>query len=717
MVAINNFKNSILPNETEQLHSVKVSLLNDSDMIFETGYIAKQASGSILVKWGGTVVLNTVCVSSEEKDIDFLPLSCEYIEKFYAVGKIPNGFLKREAKPKDSEILISRIIDRSIRPLFPNNFYYDTQVISTVLSYDGQHDPVPMALSGAAMALHISEVPFSLEVGPIAGVRVCKIDDKIIVNPNNINNTINSLDLIVAASENSILMIEGGGCDILENEILHAIKEGQKTCSSIILANKEMYKKTNKEKLQYACKQKNNDIIKQINKIILDNKWDLILSDHNKIAKIKQFRIYKKKIIELISENFKNEDIKKEIISCFEYIKKEYIRNYIYKYNTRIDGRGLDEIRSISSQVGLLPNAHGSAIFTRGETQAIVSITLGTKEDEQKIDSLSGERWSRFMLHYNFPPFAVGEVKNIRFLSRREIGHGALAEKSLKPIIPNIDQFPYTIRIVSEITESNGSSSMATVCGSSLALMDAGVAIKSPVSGIAMGLISMEGKNIILTDILGDEDYIGDLDFKVCGTTDGITGIQMDTKLNGISIDLIEEILSKSKKGIIHILKEMNNTINYSRKQISIFAPKVLIMHININKIRNIIGPGGKTIKDISSKTNSKIEVSDDGKINISSTSSEGLNKAQDMIKKIINPVQIKIGNIYEGNIKKIIRSGVIVEILPGIDGFCHISEISYNRINEISDVLSENMNIKVIVIDVGPDNKIKLSYKKFNKK
>jgi len=701
--------------KTKQFHSVKVLLDNDN-MIFESGYIAKQASGSILVRWGGTVVLNTVCFSMEEKDIDFLPLSCEYVEKFYAAGKIPSGFLKREAKPKDSEILIARLIDRSIRPLFPNDFYYDTQVISTVLSYDGKHDPIPMALSGVAMALHVSEIPFSLKEGPIAGVRICKIDDKFIVNPINLIGNSNSLDLIIAASSKSILMIEGGGCDILEEEILHAIEEGQKICSSIILANKEMQKKVGKEKIEYIAKERNSKIIEKINEIILNNKWDLILSNFNKIEKIKQFRIYKNEIIELISTQIEDKDIKKEIILCFEYIKKQYIRNYIYKNNIRIDGRNLDEIRPISSEVGILPNTHGSAIFTRGETQAIASVTLGTKDDEQKIDSLTCERWSRFMLHYNFPSFSVGEVKNARFLSRREIGHGALAEKSIQPVIPNIDQFPYTIRIVSEITESNGSSSMATVCSASLALMDAGVHIKSPVSGIAMGLMSINGKNIILSDILGDEDHIGDLDFKVCGTTNGITGIQMDTKLNGISIDLIKEILSKSKIGILYILKQMSKTISKSREQISIFAPKVLIMHINSNKIRNIIGPGGRTIKDISLKTSSKIEVSDDGKVNISSLSVEGINKAQSMIDKIINPIQIKIGDIYEGVVKKIIRSGVIIEILPGVDGFCHISEISYNRINEIKDVLSENMVIKVIVLEVNADNKIKLSYKKFNK-
>ena len=701
--------------KTKQFHSVKVLLDNDN-MIFESGYIAKQASGSILVRWGGTVVLNTVCFSMEEKDIDFLPLSCEYVEKFYAAGKIPSGFLKREAKPKDSEILIARLIDRSIRPLFPNDFYYDTQVISTVLSYDGKHDPIPMALSGVAMALHVSEIPFSLKEGPIAGVRICKIDDKFIVNPINLIGNSNSLDLIIAASSKSILMIEGGGCDILEEEILHAIEEGQKICSSIILANKEMQKKVGKEKIEYIAKERNSKIIEKINEIILNNKWDLILSNFNKIEKIKQFRIYKNEIIELISTQIEDKDIKKEIILCFEYIKKQYIRNYIYKNNIRIDGRNLDEIRPISSEVGILPNTHGSAIFTRGETQAIASVTLGTKDDEQKIDSLTCERWSRFMLHYNFPSFSVGEVKNARFLSRREIGHGALAEKSIQPVIPNIDQFPYTIRIVSETTESNGSSSMATVCSASLALMDAGVHIKSPVSGIAMGLMSINGKNIILSDILGDEDHIGDLDFKVCGTTNGITGIQMDTKLNGISIDLIKEILSKSKIGILYILKQMSKTISKSREQISIFAPKVLIMHINSNKIRNIIGPGGRTIKDISLKTSSKIEVSDDGKVNISSLSVEGINKAQSMIDKIINPIQIKIGDIYEGVVKKIIRSGVIIEILPGVDGFCHISEISYNRINEIKDVLSENMVIKVIVLEVNADNKIKLSYKKFNK-
>jgi len=713
---MNNYDTSISLNKAKQFHSVKV-LLNNENMIFESGHIAKQASGSILVLWGGTVVLNTVCVSTEEKDIDFLPLSCEYVEKFYAIGKVPSGFLKREAKPKDSEILIARIIDRSIRPLFPKDFYYDTQVISTVLSYDGEHDPVPMALSGAAMALYVSEIPFSLNEGPIAGVRVCKIDNKFIINPINLIDKINSLDLIIAASDKSILMIEGGGCDILEEEILYALEEGQKICSSIILANKEMGEKVGKEKIKYISKNRNDEIIKKINKIILDKKWDLILSEYDKIEKIKQFRIYKKQIIEIISKNSLDEDIKKEIILCFEDIKKQHIRNYIYKYNTRIDGRNLDDIRPISSEVGLLPNTHGSAVFTRGETQALASITLGTKDDEQKIDSLRGERWSRFMLHYNFPSFAVGEVKNARFLSRREIGHGALAEKSIQSVIPNIDQFPYTIRIVSEITESNGSSSMATVCSSSLALMDAGVPIKAPVSGIAMGLLKIDGKNIILSDILGDEDHIGDLDFKVCGTNSGITGIQMDTKLTGISIHLIKQVLSKSKIGILYILKQMSKTINKSRDQISVYAPKILIMHININKIRNIIGPGGRTIKDISIKTNSKIEVSDDGKVNISSLSFEGINKAQDMIKKIINPIQIKIGDIYEGVVKKIIRSGVIIEILPGVDGFCHISEISYNRINEITDVLSENMVIKVIVLEVNADNKIKLSYKKFNRK
>jgi polyribonucleotide nucleotidyltransferase len=699
---LNNFK----------YHSCKV-LINNENIIFESGKLAKKANGSILTTWGKSVVLTTVCMTEIiNSDIDFFPLTCEYIEKAYAFGKIPGGFFKREGRPKDLDIMKSRIIDRSIRPLFPKDFKHNIHLVSTVFSHDGSHDTDTMAMCGSFMALHVSDIPFAEKIGAIGGVRVIKKNEKLVINPHMDDYLNAKMNLFVVFSKDKILMIDGYANEISESELLDALFFSKANGFEIISASEEMKKEISKNKIKWM--EKVDDKIKssiknQFNDIEILN----ILKTTNKNLRDSKFKNFYKKIM-LYFKDLMNEDylsFKKDIESKFMDIKNEIIRKYIIQNNIRLDGRKITEIRKISSNISVLPMAHGSSLFSRGDTQVLVSCTLGTFEDRQKVDDFWKESKSRFMLHYNFPSFSVGETRISRSVSRREVGHGLLALKSINYLLPPENKLPYTIRIVSEVLESNGSSSMATVCGTSLALFDAGINAKKLVAGISIGLISDSQKNIILSDITGEEDFFGDMDFKICGTEDGITAIQVDLKINGISKEIIREALIRAKDGRIFILKEMKKIISKPRKSFSENAPRIFSLKVNPNKIKDIIGPGGRMIKGISSKTNTRIDILDDKIVQISSTKESDALMAKKIIEQITK--EAKINHIYNGYVKKITNYGAFIEIFKGTEGLCHISEISKNRINNIKDVLIEGDKVKVVVLSIDKSGKIKLSIKK----
>ena len=696
-------------------YAEKSAAIGDVPMTFEVGRIAKQAAGAVWVRWGDSVVLVTVCAANEAKvGADFFPLTCEYVEKTYAAGKIPGGFFKREAKPRDSEILNARIIDRSLRPLFPDGYRNEVQVIATVVSHDGEHDTDVMALCGASMALHVSHIPFGVLSGPIAGVRVGRVNGQFVANPTMLMRKSSDIDMIVAVSKDAIVMVEGGAHEVLESELIDALffahQEGQK----VIAACHEMRSEMGKEKVVFMPNLRDEEFFKSVSEIVMSSGLKEALKTPEKQLRYKLMGDAKEKTLSVLTESLGLEIFtqkRKEITSYVEDIKSELMRLDVLDMKKRIDGRRYEEIRPICNEVGILPRTHGSALFTRGETQAIVSVTLGTKDDEQRLDTLTGESFRRFMLHYNFPPFSVGEAKSLRGTSRREIGHGALAERAVEMMVPAEDKFPYTIRIVSEITESNGSSSMASVCGTTLALWDAGVQMQAPVAGIAMGLIKEEERVAILSDILGDEDHLGDMDFKVCGTQNGVTAIQMDIKIDGLSRQIMTDALEQARVGRLHILEEMKKAINGPREKLSELAPRIVTLRINPDKIRDVIGPGGRMIRDIIARTGAKVEINDDGTVHIAAVGSNSVDKAIKIIEDLTREAQAN--RVYKGIVRRLMDFGAFVELFPGTEGLCHISEIADARVNQVADVLSEGDEVNVAVLSIDRDGKIRLSRKR----
>ncbi len=665
--------------------------------IFETGELARQANGAVVAKCGDSAVLITaVAEESAKEDLDFFPLTVNYVEKAFAAGKIPGGFIKREGKATDFETLISRLIDRALRPRFPEGFTNETQIIATVLSLENENRTEVLALNGASLALSISNIPFN---GPIGAVRIILKDNKFIVNP---SSDIEEADinLFVAGTEDALIMVEGEAKEADESKVVEALEIALKHIREFIFLQNELIKQINIEKIEFEPKQLNQQIKEEIkaNYIEQIEKAIFIPEKLNRKRALKKLR-------EEIQDKYEE-----DISDIFKEIVDERVRYFIVEENKRIDGRGPKDIRPISCQVGVFKRVHGSAVFTRGETQAFVSTTLGTGEDEQIIDSLTGEESKRFMLHYNFPPFSVGEVGFLRAPGRREIGHGYLAERALSAVIPSEEDFPYTIRVVSDILESNGSSSMATVCGGSLSLMDAGVPIKEAIAGIAMGLIKEGDKYVVLSDILGDEDHLGDMDFKVAGSANGITAIQMDIKIAELDFEILKKALLQAKEGRLHILTKMNEVINAPREELSPYAPRLLTLQIDPEKIRDIIGPSGKTIKNIIDETGAKIDIEQTGNIKIFADSKESLKKTEDIILNIVK--ELKEGDVCIAKVIKILDFGAIVELKPGSTGLLHISEIENRRINKVTDVLKLGDEIKVKIIKIERDGKIKVSKK-----
>ena len=668
----------------------------------ESGKIARQADGAVILTSGDTVILATVVGEKKAKpDVDFFPLTVNYQEKYYASGKIPGGYFKREARPTESETLISRLIDRPIRPLFPEGFRNEVQVLPTVLSYEKDNDPEILALIAASAALAISGIPF---MGPVAASKVGYINNNFVLNPTKEQLKDSQLELVVAGTKDAVLMVESEASGLTEKIMLDAVKFGHEQFGPVIKMINEFATECKKETWVVETK----DLKDVKNNLLKNIKNDLVeaFSEPDKKKRSELISVAKEKSLALYpdSEEFSIMDVE----SQFKDIEKEIVRTKILKEKKRIDGRGLADIRPIKCEVGILPRAHGSALFTRGETQAIVVTTLGTSEDEQRIESLDGLQRSRFMLHYNFPPFSVGEVGRIG-TGRREIGHGTLAWRAVNSILPKKEDFPYTFRLVSEITESNGSSSMATVCGSSLALMDAGVPIKKPVAGIAMGLIKEGADYSVLSDILGDEDHLGDMDFKVAGTEDGITSLQMDIKITGITFEIMEKALSQAKDGRIHILGEMNKALKVSRKDLSKHTPQMEKVTVDKKDIAAIIGKGGVTIREIVELSGAKVDISDDGVVTIAAPDEASRNKALEMVKSII--AKAEVGKIYSGKVVKIMEFGAFVNFLGKQDGLVHISELAAKRVEKVSDVVKEGDEVKVKVLGFDK-GKVKLSIK-----
>jgi polyribonucleotide nucleotidyltransferase len=675
-------------------------------LILETGLMAKQASGAVVARYGDTVVLSTAVASKVEREnVDFLPLTVDYQEKAYAAGRIPGGFFKREGRQSEKEILSSRLIDRPIRPLFPEGYYYDTQIIASVLSIGDESSMDLMGMIASSAALTISDIPFN---GPIGAVRVGLVDGKLIVNPGQKELENTSLNLVVAGTADAIMMVEGGAHELTEDQMLEALGVAHGEIRKIVTLQKELVAKVGKPKRAVKTVEIDKDLATKVAALAMDRLRTSIIIP-NKMERQKTLDA----LLDDIKQKLKKEDDPTwnvQISTIFFNLEKDEVRKIILEKNTRADGRKPEEIRPISSSVGLLPRTHGSALFTRGETQALVVATLGTSEDEQRIDSLEGEYFKTFMLHYNFPPFSVGETKPLRGPGRREVGHGALAERALKAMVPSKLEFPYTIRLVSDILESNGSSSMATVCGGTLALMDAGVPIKAPVAGIAMGLIKEGEKVIVLSDILGLEDHLGDMDFKVTGTSKGITALQMDMKIEGITIDVMRRALQQAKDGRLYILGKMLETLSAPRKNLNPFAPRIITMQINPDKIKDVIGSGGKVIRSIVEQTGAKIDIEDSGVINIASSDEAAANKAKEIIKGIVQ--EAEVGKLYMGKVRKIMDFGAFVEIFPGTDGLLHISQISDRRLEKVTDELHEGDEVLVKVLEIDRQGKIRLSRK-----
>jgi polyribonucleotide nucleotidyltransferase len=688
----------------------------DKEILLETGKIAKQADGAVWVRMGDSIVLVTVVSSQDKREgIDFFPLTVDYQEKMFAAGRVPGSYFRREGRATEKETLVSRIIDRSCRPLFPEGYANETQIIATVYSFDQENDPDVLCLTGASAALQASDVPFH---GPFAGVRVGRVGGQFVANPTLTQRAESELDVVMAASEDAIVMVEGGAREVSEAVMIDALLFGHAAVRELLGAQKRLAEaKGVKGKRAFEAPKGDAELRAKVRELA----WEKVreaYSRHEKHDRYGRLSEIKKELLEALKAGAAGDPAKlasialreKEIKGYYEEVKYEYMRGMIVDEKRRIGGRGERDIRKITCEVGLLPRVHGSALFTRGETQALVATTLGTSEDEQRVEQLIGMTFKRFMLHYNFPPFSVGEVKMMRSPGRREIGHGVLAERALRYVMPAEDKFPYTVRIVSDITESNGSSSMASVCGGCLSLMDAGVPIKAPVAGIAMGLIKEGEKIAILSDILGDEDHLGDMDFKVCGTATGITSIQMDIKIGGVTREILERALAQAAEGRRHILSEMTKSIATPRAEISAYAPRITTIRIRPERIKDVIGPGGKVIKEITAQTGCSINVQDDGSVSIASSDQE---KVAAAIKRIRDLTQeAEVGKTYLGTVRKIAEFGAFVEIFPGTDGLIHISELSDKRVKSVTDVLSEGEEVLVKVISVDRAGKIRLSRK-----
>jgi polyribonucleotide nucleotidyltransferase len=673
-------------------------------LVLEVGEVAKQADGAVLIWYGETVVLVTAVMAPEIREgIDFVPLTVDYREKAFAAGKIPGGFFKREGRPSEREVLTSRLIDRPIRPLFPKGFGQETQVIAVVLSADTENDPDILAMIGASTALTISHIPFS---GPIGAVRIGRIDGQFVINPTRQQQGMSDLDLIIAGVDEGIVMVEGSGQEIPEDVLIEGLEVGHQVIREIIALQRDLRETVGKAKSSVATGASEPIVVQRVGELATPHIREAI-----RIAE-KQAREHR--MAEVLAETLTAlADLPPEqqllIPKLIETVERDEMRTMILEEGRRADGRRTDEIRPISIRVGVLPRTHGSALFTRGETQALVVSTLGTSSDEQIVDELAGRSSKSFMLHYNFPPFSVGEVSPMRGPGRREIGHGALAERSIVPVLPGNETFPYTIRVVSEILESNGSSSMATICGATLSLMDAGVPILAPVAGIAMGLISEPGRGVaVLSDILGLEDHLGDMDFKVAGTATGITGFQLDVKIGGVGTAILRGALEQACQGRLFILEAMAAVIATPRMQLSTHAPRIVSIRINPDKIREVIGPGGKVIRGIIEKTGANIDIEDDGRINIASADEAASRAAIDIIRGIT--AEAEIGKIYRGKVKKIMDFGAFVEIFPGTDGLVHISQLADQRVKSVSDVLKEGDEVMVKVLEVDKQGRIKLS-------
>jgi polyribonucleotide nucleotidyltransferase len=688
----------------------------DKEILLETGRVAKQADGAAWVRMGDSIVLVTVVSTQDRREgIDFFPLTVDYQEKLSAAGRLPGNYFRREGKATEKETLTSRIIDRSCRPLFPEGYGNETQIIATVYSFDQENDPDILALTAASTALQVSDVPFN---GPIAGVRVGRVGGKLVANPTVAQRAEADLDVIMAASEDAIVMVEGGAAEVSEEVMIDALLFGQAAVKDLLAAQRRLAEaKGVKGKRTFEQPKSDPELRSKVKQLT----WEKVREaysrgeKHDRYGRLSEI---KKELMEALRSEAGGDPARlasialreKEIKGYYEDVKYEYMRGMITDEKRRIGGRGERDIRKITCEVGVLPRVHGSSLFTRGETQALVAATLGTAEDEQRVEQLTGMAYKRFMLHYNFPPFSVGEVKMMRGPGRREIGHGVLAERALRYVMPAEDKFPYTVRIVSDITESNGSSSMASVCGGCLSLMDAGVPIKAPVAGIAMGLIKEGEKIAILSDILGDEDHLGDMDFKVCGTSAGITSIQMDIKIGGVTREILERALSQAAEGRKHILSEMMKSIAISRPEISVYAPRITTIRIRPERIKDVIGPGGKVIKEITAQTGCSINIDDSGAISIASSDQEKVAAAIKRIKDLTQ--EAEVGKTYLGTVRKIAEFGAFVEIFPGTDGLIHISELSDKRVKNVTDVLSEGEEVLVKVISVDRTGKIRLSRK-----
>ncbi|MCE5732970.1 polyribonucleotide nucleotidyltransferase [Staphylococcus pseudintermedius] len=678
-------------------------------LTIETGQLAKQANGAVLVRYGDTVVLSTATASKEPRDGDFFPLTVNYEEKMYAAGKIPGGFKKREGRPGDEATLTARLIDRPIRPLFPDGYRHDVQIINTVLSADPNCSPEMAAMIGSSMALSVSDIPFQ---GPIAGVNVGYVDGEYVINPNLEQREKSRLDLEVAGHKDAVNMVEAGASEITEAEMLVAILFGHEEIKRLCAFQEEIIAHLQPEKREFIPEEKNQTLIDSVTQMTKDENLNGAIQTFDKQERDANLDAIKERILANFEneEDPENEALLKEVGTIINTLIKDEVRRLIADEKIRPDGRKPDEIRPLSSEVGLLPRAHGSGLFTRGQTQALSVLTLGSISEYQIIDGLGEEEHKRFMHHYNFPNFSVGETGPVRAPGRREIGHGALGERALRYIIPDEKTFPYTVRIVSEVLESNGSSSQASICGSTLALMDAGVPIKAPVAGIAMGLVTREESYTILTDIQGMEDALGDMDFKVAGTTEGITAIQMDIKIDGLTKEVIEEALEQARKGRLAILEHMMQTIDQPRKELSAYAPKVEIMQIKPEKIRDVIGPGGKQINEIIDATGVKLDIEQDGTVFIGSTEQDMINQARAWIESIVR--EAEVGQVYDAKVKRIEKFGAFVELFPGKDALVHISQISNERINKVEDVLNMGDTLKVKVTEIDKQGRVNASHK-----
>ncbi|MBI5344336.1 MAG: polyribonucleotide nucleotidyltransferase [Deltaproteobacteria bacterium] len=672
----------------------------------EIGKMARQAHGSCTLRYGDTVVLVTACrADAPSAKVDFMPLTVNYMEMTYAAGKIPGGFFKREGRPSEKEVLGSRLIDRPLRPLFPEGFYNETQVIATVLSVDQENNPEIVATIGASIALGISDIPFN---GPIATVRVGSINGELVCNPSLKQQKEESdLDILVAGAIGSIIMVEGGAKSASEDTILKALKFAQESMEGVLLLQKRIVSEAGVPKREVPPIVIDKGLEARVMELA-GEKLRAALRIPVKQDRYAAISAIKTGLLEALIASYEGRE--KEIGHIFSEMKYSIMREMVLKEKRRVDGRGPRDIRGITCEVGLLPRTHGSALFTRGETQAMVVTTLGTSEDEQKIDALSGWEYKTFMLHYNFPPFSVGEVKILRGPGRREIGHGALAERAVTKVLPADGVFPYTIRVVSDILESNGSSSMATVCGASLSLMDAGVPIKEHVGGIAMGLIKEGSDMAVLSDILGDEDHLGDMDFKVAGTEAGITAVQMDIKIGGLTPEIMKDALYQAREGRLHILGKMKAAISAPRTELSAYAPRIITIYVRPEKIKDVIGPGGRNIKGIILETGVKMDIDDTGKVNIASTDDEAAQKAVAMVRKLTQ--EAEIGKLYLGKVKKIAEFGAFVEIFHGTEGLVHISQLAEERVKNVRDILKEGDEVLVKVIEIDPTGKIRLSRK-----